>query len=116
MHRNTSSWQAQFELGTCAAGEIGQAIPPDLPGVAVIYAQADGRETIYLVIESRTGGLRDLCARRLGTAKIPAGTALTVSFKIIEPEGKTPEAVSASCREQLILAGELRRALRPAMR
>lgn len=118
MHRKTpSAWAARFELTTCAASEIAEVIPPALPGVAVIYSCADDEtETIYLVLESRAGSLRDLCARRLETAKIPPGTALTVSFICLAPEGATPEAVAASCREQVILAGELRRALRPAMR
>jgi hypothetical protein len=118
MPSNTaSSWPTRFELTTCAASEIADAIPPALPGVAVIYSRADDEtETIYLVLESRAGSLRELCARRLETAKIPAGTALTVSFKCLESAGTTPEAVAASCRAQVIAASELRRELRPAMR
>ncbi len=112
-----SSWQARYELSTCAASEVSTAIPAGSPGIAVIYAKGKSQaEAIYLVLESRAGSLRDLCARRLATAKIPAGTSLLVAFRILAPESGDAEAVAASCREQLSLAGELRRALRPAMR
>ena len=112
-----SSWPARFELSICAASELSRAIPAALPGIAVIYS-TDGEksETIYLVLESRAGSLRDLCTRRLGTAKIPADTPLLVAFRILAPETESADAVANSCREQLSLASELRRALRPAMR
>lgn len=113
---NTKPWQDRFDFTTCAADKIGTAIAPDAPGIAVIYTQTKAGGTVFLVLESRSGSLRDLCTRRLQTAKIPAGTPLTVSFKIMLPAGQSPEAVGAACREQVILAGELRRELRPAMR
>lgn len=112
----TKPWQDRFGLKTCAADKTVTAIPPDAPGIAVVYAQTKTGETIFLVLESRAGSLRDLCVKRLQTAKLPPGTPLTVSFKIIGPDEKSPAAVSAACREQVILAGELRRELRPAMR
>ncbi|CAM2798947.1 hypothetical protein [Rariglobus hedericola] len=116
MDPKTSPWQKRFELTTCSASEIATAVPPTALGVAVIYAPSDSGETIYLVLESRAGNLRDFCLRRLQNAKIPAGTPLTVSFKTMALADNSPEAVSAVCREQVILAGELRRELRPAMR
>ena len=112
----TSPWQTRFELKTCAADEISTAIPPAALGVAVVYANTDSGEIIYLVLESRAGSLRDFCAKRLQTAKIPPAAELTVSFKSMLPTDASPEAISAVCREQVILAGELRRELRPAMR
>ena len=117
MHSETvSPWRTRFELSTCAASEMSTAIPAALPGIAVIYAADNQAETIFLVLESRAGSLRDLCTRRLATAKIPAGTPLLVAFRILAPESGDAEAVAASCREQLSLASELRRVLRPAMR
>jgi len=112
----TSPWQKRFDLKTCTAGEIGTAIPAKALGVAVVYAQTEDGETIYLVLESRAGSLRDFCTKRLKTAKIPEALELTISFKGMHPADATPEAISAICREQVILAGELRRELRPAMR
>ncbi len=112
----TSPWQTRFCLKTCAAGEIITAIPPAALGVAVVYAKGAAGETIYLVLESRASSLRDFCMKRLQTAKIPPASSLTVSFKSIPPADASPEAISAACREQVIVAGELRRELRPAMR
>jgi len=112
----TPTWQVRFELKTCSAAKITTAIPAKAIGVAVVYAKAEAGETIYLVLESRAGSLRDFCAKRLATAKIPAGTELSVSFKATPLADKTAEAVSAACREQVIMAGALRRELRPAMR
>lgn len=112
----TPSWQVRFELKTCSAEKITTAIPAKARGVAVVYAVGAAGETIYLVLESRAGSLRDFCVKRLATAKIPAGTELSVSFKSSEATDASPEAVSAACREQVILAGALRRELRPAMR
>ena len=112
----TPSWQVRFELKTCSADKITTAIPAKARGVAVIYAVGAEGETIYLVLESRAGSLRDFCVKRLATAKIPAGTALSVSFKSSALADATPESLSAACREQVILAGALRRELRPAMR
>ncbi|HEY9250718.1 MAG TPA: hypothetical protein VIO38_16375 [Rariglobus sp.] len=116
MDPKTSPWQTRFGLKTCAARDIATAIPAATPGIAVVYAPAADGETVYLVLESRAGSLRDLCAKRLSTAKIPAGVELTVAFKGMPASARSPEAVGAACREQVILAGELRRELRPAMR
>ncbi|MDF3059861.1 MAG: hypothetical protein K0R17_4076 [Rariglobus sp.] len=116
MDTKTAPWQKRFGLTTCSAAEIEMKIPPVAPGVAVVYSTGAGTETIYLVLESRAGSLRDFCAKRLQTAKIPAGTPLTISFKSMALTDNSPDAISASCREQVILAGELRRELRPAMR
>ena len=112
----TPSWQARFELKTCTAEKVATAIPAKARGVAVVYAKGEASETIYLVLESRANSLRDVCVKRLATAKIPAGTALSVSFKGAPLTDATPEALSAACREQVLLAGALRRELRPAMR
>ncbi len=116
MDIKTSPWQERFGLTTCAAGEIESAIPPAALGVAVIYAQSTAGDAIFLVLESRANSLRDLCVKRLQTAKIPPGAPLTVSFKAEILADASPEAVHAACRRQVILAGELRRELRPAMR
>ncbi len=116
MDTKTSPWQARFGLKTCAADELNTAIPPAALGVAVVYGKSAEGETIYLVLESRAGSLRDFCVKRLQTAKLPAASSLTVSFKAMTLADASAEAVSAACREQVILAGELRRELRPAMR
>lgn len=113
---DTTSWQDRFDLKTCTAAGITKAIPAKALGVAVIYTRAAGSEKTFLVLESRSGSLRDLCAKRLATAKIPAGTKLSVAFKTVVPADTAPAAVGAACREQFILAGALRRELRPAMR
>lgn len=112
----TSPWQKRFGFKTCDAAKVATAIPATALGVAVVYAKADDGETIYLVLESRAGSLRDFCVKRLQTAKIPAASELTISYKVMPAADATPEAISAVCREQVILAGELRRELRPAMR
>jgi hypothetical protein len=116
MESKTSPWQARFGLKTCAATELNTAIPSAALGVAVIYAKAAAGEIIYLVLESRAGSLRDFCLKRLQTAKLPPASELTVSFKGALLADTSPETVSVACREQVILAGELRRELRPAMR
>lgn len=112
----TSPWQKRFGFKTCDAAKVATAIPADALGVAVVYAKTDTGETIYLVLESRAGSLRDFCVKRLQTAKIPAAAELTISYKVLPAADATPEAISAVCREQVILGGELRRELRPAMR
>jgi hypothetical protein len=85
-------------------------------GVAVVYAEDADGQSVFLVIESRSRGLRAQLSRRLETAKFPAGVALQVAFRVEAPTPVTPEEVHAACREQVILAGALRRELRPAMR
>jgi len=115
MSSHTAPWQDRFELKTCTAEKL-TAIPAKALGVAVIYEKTEDGERTFLVLESRSRSLRDICAKRLATAKIPPGTPLTVAFKTLKLADTTAEAVSAACREQFILAGALRRELRPAMR
>ena len=118
MENTSAPWQERFGLTTCPAAQIDPAIPPAALGVAVIYSPANGatREKTLLVIESRAGSLRSQCARRLQTAKLPPGVPLMVAFKGEILPDASPEAVHAACRQQVMLAGELRRELRPAMR
>jgi len=118
METKPAIWQKRFGLTTCAAADLEKAVPAKALGVAVIYSQATGTEPekIFLVIESRAGELRSQCVKRLQTAKLPPLASLTVSFKAAVLPDPSPEAVHAACREQVILAGELRRELRPAMR
>lgn len=116
METKPTTWQERFGLTVCAANAIGQHIPEAAQGVAVIYALSEAGEKIYLVVESRTGGLRNQCAKRLQTGKLPATELLMVAFAGEVLPDATPETVSAACREQVSFAGELRRELRPAMR
>jgi hypothetical protein len=116
MTSSSTSWQERFDLTTCRADAIDPAIPPAALGVAAIYAHTTEGEKIFLVVESRAGGLRAHCAKRLLTAKLPPLASLTVAFKAELLPDASPEAVQAACRQQVALAGELRRELRPAMR
>ncbi len=118
METKPATWQERFGLTACAAADVEKAVPSKALGVAVIYSQAKGAEPekIFLVIESRAGELRSQCVKRLQTAKLPPIASLTVSFKAEILPDVSPEAVHAACREQIILSGELRRELRPAMR
>lgn len=117
MDIHSPSWQERFGLTTCATSAISETIPAGAFGVAVIYARTAAGDQILLVIESRTGGLREQCIRRFETAaKLPPVAELTVSFKAELLANPSPESVSEACREQVIFAGELRRELRPAMR
>jgi len=116
MENNTTSWQERFGLTTCPASGIDPAISPAAQGVAVIYSKTEAGEKILLVLESRTSGLRQQCAKRLQSGKLPPVEQLTVSFKAELLADTSAEALNASCREQVIFAGELRRELRPAMR
>ena len=109
-------WQSQFDLTTCPAAAIEQKIPPDALGVAVIYEETPAGEKIFLVVESRATALLDRCVKRLQTAKLPPLSSLMVSFKSEILPDAAPETVYAACRQQVILAGALRRELRPAMR
>ena len=70
MENKPAPWPEHFGLTSCAASVIDPAIPEKDWGVAVIYAPAADRETVFLVLESRAGSLRELCAKRLGTAKL----------------------------------------------
>lgn len=116
MENKTETWQDRFSLTTCAAVDFDSAMAEDASGVAVIYASQPSGETIFLVIESRVSSLRSQCARRLQTAIFPVGAALSVSFRAEVMLKDKPEEVYAACRQQVMLAGELRRVLRPAMR
>jgi len=116
MEINPLTWQDHFGLSTCSAGAIDSSIPPTALGVAVIYALAGEGEEIYLVLESRAGSLRDQCLKRLQSGKLPPTAKLTLSYKCEVLPDPTPEALQAACRQQVMLAGELRRELRPAMR
>lgn len=113
-----SSWQTHFKLTDCPASTAGTAIPANALGVAVIYTPADsmGGEQTYLVLESRAGSLRDLCVKRLTSAKLPPLDRLVVAFRETPPATPSPESVHAACREQVLIASQLRRDLRPAMR
>ena len=116
METKPTTWQERFGLTTCPAQEIDQAISPSAPGVAVIYTQTEAGEKIILVLESRAGGLRNQCEKRLQSGKLPPTEQLTVAFKCELLSDTSAEAVHAACREQVIFAGEIRRELRPAMR
>ena len=116
MENKTASWQERFALTICSAAAIESAIPDNMQGVAVIYETTAAGEKIFLVIESRASGLRSQCMRRLQTAKLPPVKLLTVAYKGEPLSGPAPEVVEASCRQQVVLASELRRGLRPAMR
>lgn len=116
MEIKRTTWQERFGLTTCPAQEIDKAISPSAPGVAVIYTPTETGEKIILVLESRTGPLRNQCEKRLQTGKLPPTEQLKVAFKCELSSDTSPEAIHAACREQVIFAGELRRELRPAMR
>ncbi len=116
MENNSVTWQERFNLTTCAASAIDKKIAPTAIGVAVIYAKTDSAETIFLVIESRAGSLLNQCVKRLQTAKLPPVASLTVSFITETLADAASEELKAACREQVILASELRRELRPSMR
>jgi hypothetical protein len=118
MENQITTWPEKFGLTTCPATKINGAIPAAALGVAVIYAPAAGdvAEKTFLVIESRARGLLSECERRLQTAKLPPLATLLVAFQADTLPDTSPESVHASCRRQVILAGELRRALRPALR
>lgn len=116
MDNKSTPWRERFGLKTCAATDLAKAFSEKALGVAVIYAVEDGAEKTYLVIESRAQSLREQCLKRLETAKLPPADDLTVAYLAEVLPESTPEAVHAACREQVILAGALRRELRPAMR
>ena len=116
METKFATWQERFSLTTCTAQDIEKSIPPTGLGMAVIYAKTDAGEDIFLVVESRSGSLRSQCMKRLQTAKLPPLASLLVSFKAVTLADTSPEAVHAACRQQVLLAGEICRELRPAMR
>ena len=112
MENQTQPWPERFGLTLCPAADVETAIAANALGVAVIYSA----ESVFLVIESRARSLRTECLRRLTTAKLPAATQLTVAFRCEVLPETSREQIDAACRRQVVLAGELRRALRPAMR
>ena len=116
MENHPLDWPTRFGLAICEATEIEKLMPADALGVAVVYARSGTEESVFLVLESRAGSLLAQCKRRLETAKFPPGATLQVAFKAESLLAPTPEAVHAACREQVLLAGALRRELRPAMR
>lgn len=111
-----NDWATRYGLTLCAAAEIAEKLTPDASGVAVVYAETAAGQAVFLVIESRARGLLEQVTRRLETAKFPPGVALQVAFRVEAGAAVTPEEIHAACREQVILAGALRRELRPAMR
>lgn len=118
MENQITTWPEKFGLTLCPATKINSEIPATELGVAVIYAPATSAsaEKTFLVIESRARSLLAECERRLQTAKLPPLATLRVAFQADPLPDTSAEAVHASCRRQISLAGELRRALRPALR
>jgi hypothetical protein len=116
METTTGGWQKRFKLRTCAAAEVEKEIPATVIGVAVIYATTPEKEQIFLIVESRAGSLRSQCLKRLQSAKLPPLAELSVSFVGETPGEASPEALNEACRRQVVLAAEMRRELRPAMR
>ena len=116
MKTKSASWQEHFGLTICPASEITKVIPADAQGVAVIYEALSHSKTVFLVLESRAGSLRDLCTKRMSTANLPPISSLTVAFKGETHADASPEQMHTLCREQVYLGAELRRELRPAMR
>jgi len=116
MQTTPAPWPEKFALTICPATDLENAIPAGALGVAVVFAPAPAGETVYLVVESRARDLVGQCRRRLLTAGLPPVSALTVAFQAEVLPDASAEAIHAACRRQVTLAGELRRALRPAMR
>ncbi len=116
MNTKTGTWQKRFGLTTCAATVVETAIPAAALGVAVIFTSENDLEKILLIVESRASSLRSQCLKRLASAKLPSAATLTVAFIAESLSDPTPEAVNEACRRQVLLAAEMRRELRPAMR
>jgi hypothetical protein len=116
MESKSDSWAQQFGLTLCPAAALDAAIPASVLGVAVIFQTSAAGEKIFLVLESRATPLRQHCHKRLLTATLPPVAALTVAFKVEPVADDSREALDAACRQQIILTGELRRDLRPALR
>jgi hypothetical protein len=110
------TWQQRFNLSVCPAADAGRSIPDNVIGIAVIYSVSDAGEQIYLVLESRAGALRERCARRLETAGLPPVGDLLIAFGGDARPEESPEALNEACRKQVLVAEQLRRELRPAMR
>ena len=118
MDTKNATWQERHGLTICPAAAIESTIPSTALGVAVIYSPttAEADERVFLVIESRATSLRSQCARRLETSQLPPLASLHAAFKAEALSESSAAAVHAACRQQVSLAGELRRELRPAMR
>jgi len=116
MESKSASWAQPFGLTLCPATALDAAIPATVLGVAVIFQTSAAGEKSFLVLESRATPLRQHCHKRLQTATLPPAAELTIAFKIEPVADNSREALDAVCRQQIILAGELRRALRPALR
>lgn len=116
MDNQNQSWRDRFSLTVCAAADVGTAIPADALGVAVVFTSGEAGEKVFLVIESRAGSLLQQCERRLKTAPLPPVETLQIAFSLEAALDGSPQAEHESCRRQVILAGALRRELRPALR
>ena len=116
MENKNVPWQVKFGLSLCSATSIDSTIPAEARGVAVIYAATPALEKIFLVVESRSRTLRSLCTQRLQTAKLPAPSELTIAFQGAALTDDSPATIRLACQQQIVLAAELRRELRPAMR
>jgi hypothetical protein len=116
MESTSACWAQPFGLTLCPATALDAAIPASALGVAVIFQTNSTGEKIFLVLESRATPLAQHCHKRLQTATLPPVATLTVAFKITPVAGDARAALDAVCRQQMILSGELRRALRPALR
>ncbi len=116
MNTKTGTWQKRFGLTTCAATEIETTIPAAALGVAVIYTSEADVEKVLLIVESRASSLRSRCLKRLASAKLPPAATLTVAFITEALSDPSPDTVHEACRNQVLLAAEMRRELRPAMR
>ncbi len=116
MDNQNQSWRDRFGLTLCAASDVETAIPADALGVAVVFAHEEADEKIFLVIESRAGSLLQQCVRRLKTAPLPPIDTLQVAYAVEPATDGSPEATHEVCRRQVVVAGALRRELRPALR
>lgn len=116
MENKSAPWQERFGLTLCTASALETAIPATALGVAVIYAATEAGETVFLVLESRASSLRDRCLKRLQTAGLPPPASLSIAFQSEILADTLPATIDSACRQQVRLAGELRRELRPALR
>lgn len=115
MDKQNQTWQERFGLSLCPAAELATVLPEPALGIAVLFAPgADGK--VFLVIESRASSLLQNCLRRFKTAPLPPLETLQVAFMMEEATDGSLEAVHEVCRRQVVMAGALRRELRPALR
>lgn len=116
MDKQNQSWRERFGLSLCPASGLAAAFPADALGIAVVFTAAADGEKVFLVIESRAGSLLEQCVRRLKTAPLPPIDTLQVAYVVEPANDGTPEAMNEICRRQVVVAGALRRELRPALR